>query len=105
VNPPLVRVSPAADQDLTNCFHYIASDNFDAAMRFVAAVEADYRRLAEMPGMGAKRHEFVRFPNLRSWPVHGFRNYLVFYRPLDKGKGIEILRLLHGAQNLEQFFD
>jgi plasmid stabilization system protein ParE len=75
-------------------------------MRFVNAVEADYRRLAEMPGIGAKREEFARFPNLRSWPVHGFRNYLIFYLPIEiDKKGIEILRLLHGAQNFDAIFD
>lgn len=75
-------------------------------MRFVNAVEAEYRRLAEMPGMGAKREEFARFPGLRSWPVHGFRNYLIFYQPIETGEnGIEVLRLLHGAQNFEAIFD
>ncbi len=73
-------------------------------MRLVTAVETDYQRLADMPGMGAKRDEFKRrFPGLRSWPVSGFRNYLIFYQVVENG--IEGVRVLHEAQNLIAFFD
>ncbi len=48
--------------------------------------------------MGKPRDEL--FPNIRSFPVD---NYLIFYRPLDKG--IEILRVISGYRDLEKLFD
>jgi toxin ParE1/3/4 len=36
----------------------------------------------------------------RHFPVDRFRKYLIFYRPIEGG--IELLRVLHGARNLEQ---
>ncbi|MBD2690580.1 type II toxin-antitoxin system RelE/ParE family toxin [Anabaena catenula] len=36
---------------------------------------------------------------LRSFPV---KIYLIFYRPIDQG--IEIVRILHGSQDIERIF-
>jgi toxin ParE1/3/4 len=34
---------------------------------------------------------------IRKWPVKGFENFLIFYRP--RAKGISIVRVLHGSQD------
>jgi toxin ParE1/3/4 len=47
--------------------------------------------------MGKQRSELA--PLLRSFPV---KNYLIFYRPIDEG--IEIVRILHGSQDIETLF-
>jgi len=39
---------------------------------------------------------------LRAWPIDGFRNHLVFYRPTDEG--VDIVRVLHGARDIEALF-
>jgi toxin ParE1/3/4 len=76
----------------------------DAAAKFLDALERDYLKLLRMPGMGAKREfENPRFVDLRSWPVSGFRNYLIFYRRISSG--IEIVRVLHGARDIESIFE
>jgi len=53
--------------------------------------------------MGVKRN-FIRseLSGVRSWTVTGFENYLIFYRPVEGG--IEILRVVHGARDLENLF-
>ena len=48
---------------------------------------------------GFRRRELA---DVRFWPIKGFRNYLVFYRPLPNGQGVEVIRVLHGAMNVEQ---
>jgi toxin ParE1/3/4 len=56
------------------------------------------------PGIGRERR--FREPSLqgiRAWVLVGFENYLLFYRPL--ANGIEIVRLLHGARDLEGLFE
>ena len=35
---------------------------------------------------------------VRKWPVRGFRNYVVFYRPVPGG--IDVLRFVHAASDL-----
>ena len=36
------------------------------------------------------------------WRVKGFEKYLVFYRPLKDG--IVVLRVIHGARDIEDLF-
>jgi toxin ParE1/3/4 len=93
----------AADDDLSDAFNYIARDSLDAAKRFLDAVRQDAQRLTEMPGIGALR-DFARpdLKDVRSWPVSGFRNFLIFYRPIDDG--IEVIRVVHGARDLDRLF-
>jgi len=40
---------------------------------------------------------------LRSFRVEGFENHFVFYLPRESG--IEVVRVLHGARDLEAIFD
>lgn len=92
-----------AHDDIDGVSDYIARDNLDAARRFRAMVRHDLGALCEMPGMGALREfDNPRLAGVRSWPVKHFRNYLIFYRPIEIG--IEVLRVLHGARDIERIF-
>lgn len=90
-----------AKRDVLRAFVYIGQDNLDAAERFLAAFDGDVRRLAEMPGIGAKR-EFTNpaLEGLRSLPITGFTNYLIFYRYDDRY--LRVLRVIHGARDIER---
>jgi toxin ParE1/3/4 len=92
-----------ATEDLLGHASYIAKDSPDAAMRLLDAAEDAFEKLAAMPGMGPvwgfRRRELA---DVRFWPIKGFRNYLVFYRPLPNGEGVEVIRVLHGAMNVAQ---
>jgi len=78
----------------------LGEQNFDAAQRFVIAVDQDLKQLAAMPGRGAMREfENPALAGIRSWPVSGFQNYLIIYRTHP---GIlEFLALIHGARDIE----
>jgi plasmid stabilization system protein ParE len=41
---------------------------------------------------------------MRSRLVRGFKKYLIFYRPLVGG-GVEIIRVLHGAQDVKSILE
>jgi toxin ParE1/3/4 len=41
-----------------------------------------------------------RLASLRVWPIVGFPNHLIFYRPIDGG--IEVIRVLHGARDVDR---
>lgn len=95
---------PQAARDLMEAADYIAErGSLDASDRFLAATESAFRKLAEMPGMGASRDYGPQFPGLRMWPVPKFTKYLIFYTATDEL--LEIVRVLHGARNIPQTFN
>jgi toxin ParE1/3/4 len=96
-------ISPEAREDLDQIHAYISEHNADAADRILEAALATFTDLARMPGMGQPRtFHHSELSNLRSFRVAGFRNYLIFYRAMVGG--VEIVRLLHGARNLDALF-
>jgi toxin ParE1/3/4 len=97
---PEIRRRPKAREDVLAHFVYIGQDNPSAAERFLAAVERGYARVLDFPGLGAPvLYQSPSLQGVRKWAVPDFRNYLIFYREQDYG--IEVLRVLHGARDLE----
>lgn len=98
----VVRKDQARRELLDHAF-YIAQDGSVAAHRFLDAAEAAFQQLAQLPRMGSPREfQNSRLVGIRQWPVPGFENYLIFYRPIEGG--IEVLRVLHGARDIERLF-
>lgn len=97
-----LRVRPEADRDTDQAADYYAREaNLDLGLRFLGAVEAAYARLLEHPHIGSTVASFhPRLSGLRFWPVPGFESHLVFYVP--SVDSVEIVRVLHGAQDLQQ---
>ena len=96
-------VAPEALDDLELVWAYIAQDNPEAADRVVDAAYRLCQVLAEHPELGRLR----RFPenspaDLRSFVITEFPNYVIFYRP--HVEGVEIVRVIHGARNVERLF-
>jgi toxin ParE1/3/4 len=97
-------VREAVDRDVAEISDYYARESLDVAIRFLHAVRRAYEALLKMPGMGALRNfPNSRYAGVRSWPVKGFERILIFYRPIPDG--IEIIRILHGARDLEKLFE
>lgn len=97
-----VRIRPRADQDLDEQYAYLAEEaSVDVAERFLHAAYEGFETVLVMPEMGSpQEHRAPRLVGLRMWPVSGFRDYLIFYRD-DEEKGIEVMRVLHGARDIE----
>ena len=88
------RKSPQAEFDLTLIWDFIAHDNIRAADALLVRIEAAFDMLAANPLAGRARHDLA--PKIRSFPVG---NYIVFYLPLSDG--IEVVRVLHGRQDID----
>jgi toxin ParE1/3/4 len=88
---------PEAEADLDEIWLYIAQDDPNAADRFLDLIEERCQLLAENPLMGRSRPDLA--PYLRSFPVGG---YVIFYLPMENG--VEIVRVVSGARNLEALF-
>jgi len=98
---PRVLRHPRAERDIEEQVeYYLLVERAPAvAARLVDAVERGLERLQRHPEAGAPvEAASPRLAELRRWPVPGFENHLVFYRA--SGRGVEIVRILHGARDL-----
>jgi len=93
-----VRLTEPAIQDLEEIYDYIALDNVEAAERLKTRLQKRWRAAADNPGIGRKRDHWQ--PNLRSVREG---NYLILYHRIEDG--IEIVRVVHGARDIEALFD
>ena len=88
------RLTDRAEADLEECWLYIARDDPRSATRFIETILQKCELLAEQPGIGRGRSDLSS--DLRSFVVG---RYLILYRPIEDG--IEVVRVLHGARNIE----
>jgi toxin ParE1/3/4 len=101
---PRIIIRPAALIDIEEISVWLGSESPAASARFLKNCMSDFESLALQPLMGRVRH--FRNPtarNIRSWIVNGFPNHFIFYRPVDDG--VEILHVLHGARDLDSWFN
>ncbi len=101
---PNVLVLPEADRDLyEQAAYYHEQGTPETADRWIDQARVTFRFLAQDPGVGTAwpvprgRH---RLAGVRTWPVDGFKTFIVFYRPV--ADGIEILRVLRGNRDLDR---
>jgi toxin ParE1/3/4 len=101
---PLVIRKPRAEQDLLDHFVYIGERNPAAADRFLDAAEEAFALLAKMPLMGREWDSpSPRLAGVRSWTIPKFKNYRVFYRPIENG--IEVLHVFHAKRDIRRILD
>lgn len=90
-------LSREARQDIDEILIYIAADNLEAAISFNEKLTAVFEMLADNRKAGRERPELKE--DIRSFPEG---NYLIFYR-MWAGK-IAIVRVVHGARDLDEIF-
>ena len=96
---PRLIIAPEARQDLREIRDHIAKDNPKAAGRVVMRLRDMARMLAGAPSIGRGRSELGA--DLRSFVAD---RYVLFYRPLQGRVGIELVRVLHDARDLDAIF-
>jgi len=89
-----VVVRPRASEDLAEIWAHIAKDSVKRADTFAVLIDEHLLALAWCPYMGRSRPELA--PQLRSFPIG---QSVIFYLPHPKG--VEIVRVLHGARDME----
>jgi toxin ParE1/3/4 len=95
----MIKRRPRAIYAIIDMAEYIGQSSPASAERFLDATEATFEQLEAMPGIGHLYESTdARLAEIRVWPVKGFRNHLIFYRPMDQG--IEVLHVLHGARDI-----
>ena len=91
------RLSWLAERDLEDVWTTIAAAAPLRADRFLDTLYSKFQRLARHPLLGQSCPALA--PELRLFPV---KHYVIFYRPL--ADGIEVVRVVHGARNIESLF-
>jgi toxin ParE1/3/4 len=91
-----IRTSQA-EEDLLSIWEYIADDSRKNANAVLKTIDERCALLAQHPQLGSARYDLAE--DLRYTPVG---SYLILYRRL--ANGVEIVRVLHGARNLEAIF-
>ena len=97
------RFSPKAAHDLDEISGHITADNPEAAERVRRVIFNTADFLAQHPEIGrrirkaAKRHSQIRW-----LVVPKFRNYLVFYQPVQET--VMVVRVSQAAQDWTRFF-
>jgi toxin ParE1/3/4 len=72
----------------------------NTARRFLAAAQRAFESLAAMPKKGGLREsDRPELIGVRVWPIPRFKNYLIFYRPIEDG--VDVLRVIHAARDLD----
>lgn len=92
----LIKITEAAEQDLSSIVDYISKDNFAAALMLAENIEKSILQLEDFPLSGA-------IPKNQRLSRKGYRiliidSYLVFYILLDN-KTVEIRRIISGRRD------
>ena len=93
-----LRISEPAKEDLIEIYQHIAPENALPAERLLKTFQEKFELLTKFPNIGRERNELII--GLRSLPVG---KYLILYQPADEA--VEIVRVRHGATNVDELFD
>jgi toxin ParE1/3/4 len=92
-----VQVNLEAEEDLIGIWVDIAQHNPVAAEKYLRLLGQKIDSLYDMPDRGQMRDDLL--VGIRML-VEG--KYLIFYRVI--GKGVEVLRVVHGSRDLTKIF-
>jgi len=99
---PVLEIHPdVEDGDLVEIASYIAQDNPEAAARVLDEIERIFQFVALFPEAGTLCPSTRKtLSGIRMMPAGIYRNYLIFYRATDDGRGARILHVLHAARDI-----
>jgi toxin ParE1/3/4 len=88
---------PLAAADILDIWDHIAEDSIEQADRWVDKLDEKFELIATQPLMGRAREELAA--GLRGFP---FGRYVIFYTSLEDG--IDVVRVLHSARDIDSAF-
>ena len=91
------NVSSRAERDLREIYEYIAKDNRSAAGDMMQRFHATFSLLVSNSAMGERRDELLS--GIRCMTLV---SYVIFFRPTTNG--VEIVRVIHGARDIDNIF-
>lgn len=100
-----LKILPSADRDIDDQAGYIAvQEDVETAAAFYRAADETFELLTKSPRIGRNSdYELPQLRGTRIFPMRHFAKHLIFYRVNEDE--IEIVRIFHGARDLENLFD
>ncbi len=95
-----IRWTEKSSKHLKSIYDYIATDSKVYARRYVQSLVESTEKLKRMPECGRKVPEFES----HAFREIIFRNHRIVYRISDVDGQIDILAVVHGAQDLLKVF-
>ena len=92
---PRIKIAETAGDDLEDIWEHVAQSNPEAARKLIKEITGKFKLLRDHPHIG--REEKRLLGTLRGFPIS---SYIIFYKPFDNG--VEILRILHAARDIEK---
>jgi toxin ParE1/3/4 len=98
-------IRPSANDDILRQFrYYLLEEAFEAATRFLDAVDESIEAICQMPEIGApKQFKNPVLAGLRSWAVKGFEDILIFY--VVQPDALRVVRVLHGRRDINKILE
>ncbi len=96
-----IKWTEKASKHLKAIYEYIAKDSKVYAKRYVESLIASTKKLKLMPECGRAVPEFEDYP----FREIIYRNHRIVYQINEMDECIEILTVIHGAQDLEKAFN
>jgi len=97
-----VCYAPVVRHDINECAEDLESQDIAEADRFLESIRQTTEVLCADPGLGG-RFRSDQTETIRCYALLDFADYLLFYRQEDSA--LQILRILQGSWECEQFFD
>jgi toxin ParE1/3/4 len=99
-----LRRTKQVRDDLIAIYRHLHGHSPQAVERVLDSIERSIRSLQTAPGLGRRWDSpHLRLEGMRVLVVARYPNYLLFFRATDQA--IEILRVIHGARELERIID
>jgi toxin ParE1/3/4 len=96
-----INKRPIIIQDLIAHATNISLENLDASDRFLYSAEVTFNVIAQFPAIGRfSNFSHPQLTQIRQYQIKGFAKYIIFYQ-IQSPETVEIIRVLHGAQDLE----
>ena len=97
----IIRWTDKAVKHLEAIYEYYAHDSKIYAKRYIKSLIASTEKLKKMPECGRAVPEFLK----GTFREIFYRNHRIVYQLSSDCKQIEILAVVHGAQNMEKFIE
>jgi len=103
-----LEILAAAAQEIVDQASYYREESPDSSLdsKWDHAVSQTVQSLLTMPERGSRCN--FQLPELREmrWiPISGFPKHIVFYLFLAEERVVRVVHVMHGARDLEAFFD
>lgn len=97
-----LRINPIVVEDLQSIKNFISEDNQEAALNTIQEIYSRFENIKQFPLIGADLSKRVSFRTDLKYII--WESYIIVYRIKEKGKIVEVYRVLNQYQDITMIF-